>query len=407
LCCKEILKKETRKKKVYKVDQKKKSFNKQTKMSQEFVPLAPEKNHDNNNNNHNNDDDDDENHQQRKDPSSLKARASSLWGELRNTVVQTSQQLKETIVMPVDRVVRYTKPICLQGRHCTMANDRIHMEHFRHPCPYGAQCGSKYYPSHANDFTHSTLHCEEALLIADPNDNKVKSAARENAIEGQSISTKGAFDFLEDITSSSNNTKKGNEMSVLGAIRDASSISGGAAMSTPWRPKNIAITRLSPMRCYYGEKEWHIWFYDQRAQWPLEGEVLTKEDMILTFGADSDIYGDFNRLRLYGNENDDDENNQPQQSQRHNNQAQTQSEVSAVDKAKAFFDDLFGAVKEKISPSENKNNRQAGAATHPPVDGAHRLPSNDQDQFGEEQSSLLGGNNNGEHREKEMDKGFW
>ena len=288
------------------------------------------------------------------DSPSVKERASQLWNSLRTTVSTTTREVKDTLYKASDEMSTYSKPICLQGKHCSQASDREHMRLFRHLCPYGLQCTSQGFTTHYNDFVHSSVMAEEAFIV-DPNDNRSKattssSSSSSNNNNNVSGSSGGILDFLDD---SKNETVKSlkHMINFPSTSTTAAFSSGtvGLCLNSSYQ-RNAPITSLTPIRVCYGMQMWKIYIYHQTAQWPQFNEVLTHEEEIFIRDFNkqhqtrtNDFKNDIIDDRYVGISSDDNNNKK--------------HEKSVADKAKDFFDELFGEVRDKNNNSSNHNNQ--------------------------------------------------
>lgn len=286
------------------------------------------------------------------DSPSVKERASHLWNSLRNSVSTTTREVKETLYKASDEMSTYSKPICLQGKHCPQASDREHMRLFRHLCPYGLQCTSQGFTTHYNDFVHSSVMAEEAIIV-DPNDNRSKATNNNNSNntnKNVSGSTGGILDFLDD--SKNDNVKSLKHMinfpSTNATAAFASSSSMVGLCLTSLYQRNAPITSLTPVRVCYGMQQWNVAVYHQTAQWPQPNEFLTHEEEIFIRDFNkqhqtraNDFKNDIHDDRYVGISSDD---------------INRKNEKSIADKAKDFFDELFGTVRAKNSNNNNNQN---------------------------------------------------
>lgn len=197
---------------------------------------------------------------------------------------------------------------------------------------------------------------EEALLV-EPNDNRTKSA--EAAAASSRVPKSDLLDFLDDSKNDSVKTLKH-------MISFPPSCAGlCAAGAGPAFQRLGSVDRMVPMRICYGMQEWKLWYYPQTAQWPQPGEALTREE-------------------------------QEEEEEQMKSREVNASEKSAADKAKDFFNELFGSVRSRNETSSSSSLSSAspgqGGEQHP--DGSRRLPSCDD---GEEHGTLLRGNVEGEN----------
>ena len=252
-------------------------------------------------------------------------RASEIWGALRSAVATQATQIKRGIhdMRHSEERIVWLKPLCLAGSRCTQSADRVHMQTFRHLCPYGYACNSRYDMQHCFDFVHESLLCGASYTPVPDDMNK-----REAQKQKQQAASSG-LDFLDNLTTATTTT----------AATASSSSSNAAAASSDG---------LVPMRASYGMNEYHMLHYPQlRTQWPnttnrsLHGDEAAAAIAEWRMRADSE--------------------------QQRQSEPTPQEKKSEQNRVAAFFSDLFSS-----KPAV------AAAASSVPA-GAQALGSSDQD----------------------------
>jgi hypothetical protein len=322
---------------------------------------------------------------------SAKHRASELWSSLRTTVSKTTRDFKDTLYKATDEISCYSKPICLQGKHCKQAGDREHMSMFRHLCPYGLNCPSQAYTAHYNEFVHSEMLAEEARLV-DPNDNRMK-ATMTTTTSNSGDGSGGILDFLDD--SKNENVKTLKHMINFPPASAVAAFANNTGFGTNTFQRNAPISSLTPMRACYGQQMWNVYFYCQTAQWPQPNEMLTEQEEVFVRAYNSERAGTKTRDAKNGISDDRYVGIGPTNNNNQNDDAangeEAKNKKSVADKAKDFFDQLFGTIRGKnnhdsgnANNSSDVDNKQSEASPE-----GHRLASSEGEKAFEEDTSAI------------------